>query len=50
VDSLTWTCDSYGNPISENGRDTQVTNATWTACNEICQVRGARIRDILKVN
>jgi RHS repeat-associated protein len=38
VDSLTWTYDSYGNPVTEKGYDTYVSDAVWTPYNEISQI------------
>jgi RHS repeat-associated protein len=38
VDSLTWTYDQYGNPITETGYDTYVTGAVYTPYNEISQI------------
>ena len=38
VDSLSWTYDSYGNPTSEAGYDTYVSNAAWTPYNQVSQI------------
>jgi RHS repeat-associated protein len=38
VDSLSWAYDSYGNPVSEDGYDTYVSNAVWTPYNQISQI------------
>jgi RHS repeat-associated protein len=38
ADSLTWTYDQYGNPVTEKGYDTYVSGAVYTPYDEVSQI------------
>ncbi len=38
IDSIAFTYDAYGNPVTEKGYDTYVNGATWSPYNQISQI------------